>query len=259
MFQRPIRKTNTLITCFSFDDISLHFLTLPEFKQLLDSLNDFEIACTLFVVPSGLENHRSKDEFKDCLRGALDLGHELAQHGCIHSGNTYVSEFGCLFPLPFPGYKKQKERIELGMKKFVRLTGVKPRGFRSPFYLHNAMTLKVLSELNFSYDSSKTIFKPAYCSRVRVKMMRSVIPSKIEDILEIPVTGDYTYNLKNFNFYDSLKQALRDFDWIKSRNGVFVLNNHPNHVDLKVLFAFLRVLISRISHKTDFMRLKDLV
>jgi predicted deacetylase len=248
-----------MITCITFDDVSLDYLSLKELRMFLAFLKRLDVCTTLFVVPNRTEHGEGQEmtEFAQCLRDASDSGHELAQHGNFHSGNEYFSEFGCLLPLPYPAYEQQKRRIEMGVKEFTRLTGLTPNGFRAPFYLHNAITLAALSNLGFKYDSSKTIFKPAHCSRARLRVMSILRPFRLQGVLEVPVTGDYTYKLNDMGFSSSLDQALRDFESVRSQDGVFVLNNHPNRIDLKVLFTFLRTFVAKVSCKSDFVRLKD--
>lgn len=238
--------------------MSLDLLSLTRLRKLVASLNNLELPCTLFVTPhTALGQGPNTDEFAECLVAAMDSGHEIAQHGHDHHGNSFMSEFGCLLPVPFPSYEIQKERIETGMKGVVTLTGVRPKGFRAPFYLHNRLTLRALSDLHFLYDSSKTIFKPTHWRHPRVRVMLEVRPFRVENVLEIPVTGDYTYQLNNSNLFDSLRGALRDFEWARSHDAVFVLNNHPGRVDVQGLYSFLSAFVSKIVHKTDFIRLAD--
>lgn len=252
-----------MITCFTFDDISPAYLTAFELKRLIDFLNEMNVKCTLFVVPDEYESCSDNEEFISCLKTALDHGHELALHGYMHTKN----EFGCFYssamdvsiplPIPFPTFKKQKERLEKGLRKLMYLTGVRPLGFRAPFYLHNNVTLRALASLGFRYDSSSTIFKPAHGMRLRVRWLRNVKPFVAEGIVEIPVSGDYTYSLKNSDFYDFLRKAIRDFQWTVSRGGVFVLNNHPQRLS-KTGYRFLGILVRKMSRKAKFFRLRDI-
>ncbi|MHA1267706.1 MAG: DUF2334 domain-containing protein [Candidatus Helarchaeota archaeon] len=253
-----------MITCITFDDISPSYLSLSKLKRLLEIINDVGIVCTFFVIPSGFDQCPRKDEFVTYLKSAVKMGHELSQHGTLHGNNELISEFGCLLPVPFPGYRKQKERLEMGMNYLAKLVGIKPLGFRAPFYLHNKLTLKALANLGFKYDSSKTVFKPAQGVRFRCRLCSPLI-SDVEGIKEIPVTGDYTYYLNNSTVFNSLKRAVRDFKWVNSfssDNGVFVLNNHPNRLadkEYNLLGKFLKASVSRLSANSDFMRLRDLV
>ena len=134
--------------------------------------------------------------------------------------------------------------------------GIRVTGFRAPYYMYNSVTLKALSCLGFKYDSSATIFKPAHSINLRIRWLHNCKPFVKFGVVEIPVSGDYTYSLKSNNFYISLRKALRDFEWIESRKGVFVLNNHPQKLN-NISLRFLRTLINMLSKKTEFLRLCD--
>jgi len=247
-----------LITCLTFDDISPLYLTALELKRLMDLLNDINVKCTLFVTPNGYEGSCAREEFVSCLKTAVDYGHELALHGYMHTKN----EFGCFYPIPlpipFPTFIKQRERLQEGMRKLMRLTGVRPLGFRAPFYLHNNATLRALASLGFRYDSSATVFKPAHGMRLRIRWLRDCKPFVFEGVVEIPVSGDYAYNLEKRDFQGFLGRALKDFQWTASHEGVFVLNNHPERFKESGL-QFLKQFIKLLSGKTVFLRLVDVV
>lgn len=227
-------------------------------------LSKNNIACTFFVVPSSNSAQSTfGSDFKSCLGDALDLGHEIALHGYTHD----IHEFGYIvignynLPLsflPIPALDKQKKILEQAMASLTELTGIRPLGFRAPFYLYNNQTFRVLSDLDFRYDSTKTMFKPVHHAHFRLRWLRNCKPHRVQSLIEIPVTGDYTFNLTSEILSNSLKNAIRDFEWIRSREGVFVINIHPNLVDLHILERFLGTFIKRIRQRTDFRRLVDL-
>jgi peptidoglycan/xylan/chitin deacetylase (PgdA/CDA1 family) len=239
----------------TFDDISPEYLSVDEFMNLIKFLDEIDITCTFFVVPYKILSNSGK-RFTSCLRIALKKGHELALHGYNHVKNEFGVFYPIPLPLPFPPIKKQKERLEKGLAFLANIIGVKPFGFRAPFYLHNNSTLKALSILGFRYDSSATLYKPAHNLRFRIKWLRVWRPFIKFDIIEVPVSGDYTYSLNGNNFNEFLKIALRDFERVKSHNGVFVLNNHPKRFK-NFGEQFLRILVRSISKKTEFLRLCD--
>lgn len=209
-----------MITSVTFDDISPAYLTIRELKRLINFLNEVNVVCTFFVVP-------------------------------------YESWFYPIpLPVPIPQFKKQKERLEKGLTILTNLTSVRPFGFRAPFYLHNGATLKALSNLGFRYDSSATLFKPTHGLHLRMRWLRDCKPFMREGVLEVPVSGDYTYSLKGSNFLELLRIAMRDFEYVKSRHGVFVLNNHPQRLT-DVSYRFLRTFFKKLSGKTDFLKLCD--
>jgi peptidoglycan/xylan/chitin deacetylase (PgdA/CDA1 family) len=228
-----------------------------ELKRLINFLDEVNIVGTFFVVPYEDESHSSvTEDFASCLRAALDDGHELALHGYRHTKNEFGVFYQIPLPVPFPTFKRQKERIKRASEIFLNLIGVKPKGFRAPYYLYNRNTLKALSSLGFTYDSSATVFKTAHCSSFRVRWLRNCQPFFANGVLEAPVTGDYTFNLENYGFLDSLGIAMRDFRMVEFSGGIFVINNHP-HCFRKRGFQFLTTVINKLHEKTVFHTLTD--
>jgi len=188
----------------------------------------------------------------------LTFGHEISLHGYKHAKN----EFGSFYPIPlpfipYPSFKVQRQRILLAAEHFKRLTGFFPKGFRAPFYLYNKETFKVLSSLKFRYDSSKTLFKPTHGISLRIRWTRKCKPHKIYDLIEIPVTGDYTYNLKKSNLHHFIRRAVSDYEWIESKKGAFVMNIHLHRLSSSLLSKFLVTFVKKIRRTTDFVRLVD--
>lgn len=242
-----------LISSLTFDDISPAYITSSELERLIEFLDELDVQCTFFVVPSSLEGKK----FISHLKMARAYGHELALHGYLHVKN----EFGILYPiplpLPIPSLEKQREHLKKGIEKMLTLTGVNPLGFRAPYYLHNNASLKALSSLGFRYDSSSTLFKPAHKLRLRLRWARKFKPFVTDGIVEVPVSGDYTYAIKDNNLSFPLRRALKDFEWLESNGGVFVLNNHPQRIN-ENSYLFLRTLVKKLSKQTDFLRLCDI-
>lgn len=243
-----------LISSLTFDDISPAYIAPSELKRLIEFLDELDVQCTFFVVPSSLKGK----EFILHLKMAMAHGHELALHGYLHVKN----EFGILYPiplpLPIPSLEKQRQHLRKGIEKMLTLTGVNPLGFRAPYYLHNNATFKALSSLGFRYDSSSTLFKPAHKLRLRLRWARRFEPFVTNGVVEISVSGDYTYNLENNNLSFPLRRALKDFEWVGSNGGVFVLNNHPQRFN-ENSYLFLRAFVKKLSKQTDFLRLCDVV
>lgn len=246
-----------MITAVTFDDISPFYVNCSELSKLVEFLGDLDVICTFFIVPQE-NNLQWSREFVEKLKYAHRVGHELSLHGYMHAKNEFGIFYPIPLPIPYPTLKKQKNLLEKGRSKILELIGVKPQGFRAPYYLHNANTKRALDALKFEYDSSMTVFKPTHCSRFRVKLLRNVRPFLDGGIVEFPVTGDYTYNLRSYGFLGSYKMALRDFELMESFDGIFVINNHPQHFG-PAEFRFLKELLSNLGKKSDFMRLTDAV
>ena len=196
---------------------------------------------------------RPEDQYNDLLRKASAEGHEIAVHGCHHAKN----EFGFTIPIPLPRLDHQKALLREGLDSFLHFLGEKPTGFRAPGYKHSMVTFRALADLGFRYDSSRTVFKPASTSRFRIKTRTNPILGRVGSIYEIPVTGDYAFNLCPSNFERCLKSAIEDFDWTQRIGGIFVVTHHINRstlLGLKLLFSLIRELRS----KTDFLTLNEL-
>ena len=46
------------------------------------------------------------------------------------------------------------------------------------------------------------------------------------NITEIPITGDYTYNLSPDDFDRSMENMNSDIKFVYKRKGAFIINNH---------------------------------
>ena len=239
-------------TAITFDDLNPSFLPYSEFKGLLSFLEEENIQATLFVIPKGLID--GPIEYAKLVQRAHELGHEVALHGYSHTKN----EFGYILPLPSPTYEKQRELLAKGKNELTRFLGEEPLGFRAPNYRHSGITLRVLKDLGFKYDSSKTVFKPTHGLRYRVKTLTPPKITKVGGILEMPVTADYTFGTDTMGLGTRLKIARKDFDWTKQSGGTFITNNHVDSAK-GLVFEFLHSLINDISGDTEFVRLKDLI
>lgn len=240
-----------MMTAITFDDLSPDYMSCSLLEQLLTFMEDVDIYSTLFVIP---KNHSSEEVYVRLLKRAKVSGHEIAMHGCSHTNN----EFGYVIPIPFPRFTRQSELLRIGKECLERSLGRPVLGFRAPEYRHSKITLEALASLGFKYDSSKTIHKPTHGIRFRCRTSLLPLVTRIGGLFEIPVTADYTYNLTSAVFSFLLRQAKKDFNWVKSFNGIFVVNNHIDRSGT-LGFKFLRALIDEVRHETDFLRLRDLV
>jgi predicted deacetylase len=244
----------------SFDDISPSYLTSEKLTEVIRFVNELGIPCTLFVVPDSKPCQGSSDFTLELTR-AIDFGHELSLHGYTHNRNefgiSYPPPHFASLPIPFPSLQKQEQLLKEGREKLLKLTGVRIEGFRAPGYLYNSNTLRALANLGFRYDSSATFFKTAHCSRFRVQWLHDSNPFISKGIVEIPVTGDYTYNLDTMKPLSVLRTAIRDFGLARSSEGVFVLNNHPAKFQERE-YRFLKTLIRKIHGEVTFRTLVDI-
>ena len=69
-------------------------------------------------------------------------GHEIAHHGYLHELLTGKSEAA------------EREYLERGLQALDQVVGVRPAGYRAPWWETTPHTLALLAEYGFSYDSS---------------------------------------------------------------------------------------------------------
>ena len=103
--------------------------------RILDLLAEFDIRAT-FYVPG-----HTADHYPDAMTAILAGGHEVGHHGYLHLG-TDALDAGA-----------QRAELEEGLAALGR-HGVRPAGYRSPGWELTPETLALLTELEFSYDSS---------------------------------------------------------------------------------------------------------
>ena len=103
--------------------------------RILDLLAEFDIRAT-FYVPGHTADHHP-----DAVTAILAGGHEVGHHGYLHLG-TDALDAGA-----------QRAELEEGLAALGR-HGVRPAGYRSPGWELTPETLALLTELEFSYDSS---------------------------------------------------------------------------------------------------------
>lgn len=104
--------------------------------RLLSLLAERRIRATFFVPGASAERH------PDAVRAIAEAGHEIAHHGYLHE--------------PLTGRTEQEERgfLERGLDALDRIAGVRPAGYRAPWWELGEHTLGLLAEHGFAYDSS---------------------------------------------------------------------------------------------------------
>jgi len=124
--------------------------------RMITMLERLDLKATFFVPGIVAE------ENPDLLPGLLERGHEIALHGYYHELVSDISD------------QRFTEALEASLELFVKQTGSKPSGFRSPAW---EMTPHMLSELarHDLWDSS---------------LMGEDVPYTINGITEVPVRWD---------------------------------------------------------------------
>jgi peptidoglycan-N-acetylglucosamine deacetylase len=107
---------------------------IPRFVDMFARQN---VPWTFYV--SGYDAEESPDLVRDISRSGVEIG----SHGYLHEGVD-------------PG-DAEPELLERTHKLLAEITGIAPRGWRSPSGHKTARTLRKLAELGYIYDSSDRI------------------------------------------------------------------------------------------------------
>lgn len=179
--------------------------------RLLRVLERQDVRSTFFV--PGF----TADTYPDMVKQIIDHGHEVAHHGYLHE--------------PMQGISAESEAryLDRGLEALDRL-GVRPTGYRAPWWEMNWHTPRLLTERGFVYDSSLLNGDSPYRFRV---------DGGADSLVEIPV--DWALDdWEQYAFYPGYTGSgvIEDPSkvhqmWLSearahhSEGSCFVLTNHP--------------------------------
>jgi len=238
------------IIALTSDDINPTTRT-PKLKELLSTINRFDINATLFVIPKSSSQWNPHSSVATVLKDAMGGGHEIGLHGFRHYPFETWSSLGLLGP----SCSEIREKIAIGMRILNERLETDLRGFRAPYYQISKNLLRALDDLNFIYDSSKIALTKALLSYVPLMRVawfsrrRGLPASKMFHpinlkLWEIPITQEFTwYNLKleASRFHTFLQNNTRQIE-----PGYIVINSHIETLSegglriLRELFLFVK-------------------
>jgi peptidoglycan-N-acetylglucosamine deacetylase len=224
--------------------------------RLLDLLGREAIPATFFT-PG-----RTVDDFPDLCRRITEQGHELAHHGYLHLDTVSLDEAGA------------RDEIERGLEAIERVTGGKPAGYRAPGFGVSSVTLELLVEHGFEYDSSlmggdyepyyvrtgdqvsaDTLFTPGIeTSLVELPTLISMVDAPQMEFRAQPLLPGLHANEKVFETW------REEFDWMRERvpDGVLVVILHPSTIARGARFGVLERLVAHMKdHGAEFTSMRD--
>jgi peptidoglycan/xylan/chitin deacetylase (PgdA/CDA1 family) len=145
-------KPYTVCLTFDFDALSVWLADYPlvtpamlsrgEYgarvgvPRILELLAAYDLSATFFVPGHTAES------FSGVVDSILAAGHEVAHHGYGHQDpSTQIPA-------------EERRSLERGLSVLERFTGGRPLGYRSPSWDYSDVTLSLLVEYGFRYDSS---------------------------------------------------------------------------------------------------------
>jgi peptidoglycan/xylan/chitin deacetylase (PgdA/CDA1 family) len=187
--------------------------------RLLQILARQEVRGTFFIPGFTAES------YPDVVRQIADGGHEVAHHGYLHE--------------PMQGIDAATEAsyMDRGLEALEKVAGIRPVGYRAPWWELNWHSPALLADRGFLYDSSLLDGDAPY--RMSVASGSPSGAGDTRDIVEIPV--DWTLDdWEQYAFYPGvtgsgviespakvLEMWTLEAEAHHSQGSCFVLTNHP--------------------------------
>ena len=264
---------NTVCLTFDFDAMSVWLggyprvtpamLSRGEFgarvgvPRILELLARYDIHATFFTPGHTAES------FPEMMAAIVHTGHEVGHHGYGHE------DPGTQTPV------EERASLERGLATLENVTGQRPWGYRSPSWDYSEVTLSLLVEYGFVYDSSLFAgdFYP-YRPRLGdiVSKDQPLQRGELAPIWEFPVhfsLDDWPHFTSNFDPYRVGLSApskvfeiwAAEFDYMRTHapGGVLTLTMHPQVIGRGHRMAMLEQLIKHFlaAGSVRFARLID--
>jgi len=139
--------------------------------RLLELFDRYKVKTTFFTPGHTI------DTFPDICKEAKSKGHEFAHHGYYHENPTKIDP------------ETERRLIELALETFDNQLGMRPVGYRSPYWDYSESTLDLVEEYGFIYDSSLMArdLVPYHPQRWKVQWEQASLAGKASKVLELPV------------------------------------------------------------------------
>jgi peptidoglycan/xylan/chitin deacetylase (PgdA/CDA1 family) len=201
--------------------------------RIMALLEKFEIRASFFVPAVSAKLHPGE------VARYVEGGHEVGVHGWIHERNVLLSP------------AEELELTSRSLSTLAQLTGIRPKGIRTPSWDFSGRTLAVIQELGFLYDSSLMADDEPY------EIVSEGTPS---GVIEIPVEwirDDAVYfpmeRYGGLRPYTSPQTVLgiwkAEFDAAYADGGLFQLTMHPHIIGHRSRLVMLDELIAYICAK----------
>jgi peptidoglycan/xylan/chitin deacetylase (PgdA/CDA1 family) len=203
--------------------------------RILDLLDKHEITTTFFTPGWTVDN------FTESCEEIVSRGHEMGAHGYLHEKLAEIS------------WELERNVFEKSLASFEKI-GVKPVGFRAPYWLISDRTLELLQELNFEYDSNFMDSDMPYMLEWRGKDT-GLVELPVEWMLD-DVPHFRTHRMNPQQVYDIWKP---EFEGIYELGRYFGLTCHPQTIGRISRLKMLDKLLTKMKERDDiwFASCKD--
>lgn len=215
--------------------------------RLLALFKKFGVQTTFFVPGHSMVTYPKR------LGEIMAMGHEIASHGCYHEQ----------IPLLTP--ERERELMVKQLEQYSKMVGGKPRGYRSPAWDYSDITLSLLEEFGFEWDSSLMgrDFEPYHPQPVEIHLEEASVFGTPSKILEFPVswflddwpTQEYVPGRsEGLHDHDVVYRRWRDiFDYAREQEEpvVYNLTVHPQVIGRAHMIQILDKLLSHITSFED--------
>ncbi|MER8454167.1 polysaccharide deacetylase [Mesorhizobium sp. M1428] len=190
--------------------------------RILDLFDQAGIKSTFFTPAHTI------DTFPKISKRICDEGHEIGHHGYYHENPTLISR------------ETEKRLMDLAFKTYQSVLGLRPVGYRSPYWDYSESTLDLIEEAGFKYDSSLMArdLVPYRPQRWQVRWEKGNVAGAASNVLEIPVSWylddfpplAYTGANETMGDTDTVLRRWKDiFDYCyhNQPNGIYAMALHP--------------------------------
>ncbi len=202
---------------------------------LLNLLDEFDIKSTFFV--PGWVAERNISMLDDILK----RGHDVEHHGYLHEP-----------PRTFKSEKEEEAALVKGIETLERLTGRRPRAYRSPFWEFSANTIPLLERYGFEYtgDLMDTLLPDYHQVNGQITSMLNLPGHWILDDL-----AHFYYHISARKTILSCRQVLElykeELEGIHAYGGIFTLTMHPQASGRPSRVLMLKSFMEHVTSQKD--------
>jgi peptidoglycan/xylan/chitin deacetylase (PgdA/CDA1 family) len=156
---------------------------------------------TSFYIPG-----HTVDTFPEISKKVMDASHEIGHHGYYHE------------ILPAIKRDTEKRLMDLAFASYKKHFGIRPTGYRAPYWEFSESTLDLVEEAGFFYDSSMMgrDLSPYRIQRWQVNWEKGSVAGPASKVLEIPVSW-YLDDFPALANVGGVQEGLADTDVVFRR------------------------------------------